>query len=404
MKSKSKVLGSLLFGLTAALIVAYPALSKREANNSGPEGGRPIVDTLIGHQKPVVEVAFVLDTTGSMGGLIAAAKEKIWSIANSMAQADPAPEIRIGLVAYRDRGDQYVTQVFDLTDDLDSIYGTLMDFAADGGGDGPESVNQALYDAVNSLSWGNDGQAYRTIFLVGDAPPHMDYNNEQKYPTILSEARKRGIRVNTIQCGTMAETAATWQKIAKLGQGSYFQVEQAGNAVAIATPFDDRIATLSEKLDATRLFFGDKAEKAAMELKRKATDKLHSAASAASRARRAAFNLTESGERNLLGDNELVEAVSSGRLELDDVDTETLPATMQAMSPKERKDMIKEYAELRRELSAELSDLAQRRDRFLTDEVKKSGGAKDSLDQLLYDAVAEQASEVGIEYEDGPRY
>ena len=52
-----------------------------------------------------VEVVFVLDTTGSMGGLIAAAKEKIWSIASTLAQAQQAPEISMGLVAYRDRGD-----------------------------------------------------------------------------------------------------------------------------------------------------------------------------------------------------------------------------------------------------------------------------------------------------------
>src|SRR5262245_19358098 len=61
-----------------------------------------------------VEVVFVLDTTGSMGGLIAAAKEKIWSIASTLAQAKQAPEIQMGLVAYRDRGDAYVTQVVDL--------------------------------------------------------------------------------------------------------------------------------------------------------------------------------------------------------------------------------------------------------------------------------------------------
>ena len=96
-----------------------------------------------------VEVVFVLDTTGSMGGLIAAAKEKIWSIASTLAQAKQAPEISMGLVAYRDRGDAYVTQVVDLIKDLDSMYAKLMQFRADGGGDSPESVNQALDDAIN---------------------------------------------------------------------------------------------------------------------------------------------------------------------------------------------------------------------------------------------------------------
>ena len=69
-----------------------------------------------------------------------------------MASAQQTPQIRIGLVAYRDRGDSYVTKVVDLSVDLDSIYATLMDFEADGGGDTPESVNKALYDAAHSTT------------------------------------------------------------------------------------------------------------------------------------------------------------------------------------------------------------------------------------------------------------
>src|SRR5512147_2548313 len=68
--------------------------------------------------KPRIEVCFVLDTTGSMSGLIEGAKQKIWSIANEMISAKPTPEIRLGLVAYRDRGDQYVTRTFDLSSDI----------------------------------------------------------------------------------------------------------------------------------------------------------------------------------------------------------------------------------------------------------------------------------------------
>src|SRR5262245_19247081 len=94
--------------------------------------------------KPQVEVVFCLDTTGSMGGLIEAAKQKIWAISNQIAGGTPTPQVKIGLVAYRDRSDQYVTKIFDLTEDLDSIHGHLMSFQAQGGGDFPESVNQAL--------------------------------------------------------------------------------------------------------------------------------------------------------------------------------------------------------------------------------------------------------------------
>src|ERR1700730_6497654 len=86
-------------------------------------------------RQPQVEVVFCLDTTGSMGGLIDAAKRKIWSISNQIASGNPTPRLKIGLVAYRDRGDEYITKITDLTDDLDLIHTQLMTFKAQGGGD-----------------------------------------------------------------------------------------------------------------------------------------------------------------------------------------------------------------------------------------------------------------------------
>ena len=82
----------------------------------------------------------------------------------------------------------------------------------------------------------------------------MDYQDDVKYPQIVAAAAAKGIVVNTIQCGGMSETVAPWRHIAALGRGRYFTVEQAGSAVAIETPFDGEIATLSAELDGTRLY------------------------------------------------------------------------------------------------------------------------------------------------------
>ena len=79
--------------------------------------------------KPIVEVGFVLDTTGSMGPLIEGAKRKIWSIATSIVDTNPDAEIRMGLVAYRDIGDEYVTKVFPLTTDIQDLYANLLELA-----------------------------------------------------------------------------------------------------------------------------------------------------------------------------------------------------------------------------------------------------------------------------------
>lgn len=394
---KSKLIAFALFAFTALTVGFYPTLQRAATATPVTVASPPVVS--IANDKPRVEVAFVLDTTGSMGGLIEAAKEKIWAIASTMASAQPAPEIRIGLVAYRDRGDAYVTRVLDLSTDLDSMYATLMDFRAQGGGDGPESVNQALHEAVNQLSWSQDEQTYRALFLVGDAPPHMDYQDDVKWPATLDAARTRGIRVNTIQCGRNPGTTQEWRKIAGLGDGSYFQVEQAGNAVAIATPYDKRLATLSAEMDETRLYYGDAEDRAKQARKLEATDKLHASASVEAQARRAAFNASAGGEGNFLGEKELVGDVSSGRVDIDTIAPGELPEPLQTLPADERKAVITQAAQRREVLKREMEDLASQRDAYLRDKVEESGGAEDSLDHGIYRAVREQAASAGLKYE-----
>jgi hypothetical protein len=284
------------------------------------------------------------------------------------------------------------------------MYATLMDFQADGGGDAPESVNQALYDAVHHISWSQDPDAYRVVFLVGDAPPHMDYQDDVKYPVTMQAAVERGIVVNTIQCGDYAATGAQWQQIAQLTQGRHFQVEQAGSAVAIATPFDARLASLSEELDKTRLFYGDKAEKAKQKEKVLATEKLHASASLETRARRATFNASASGSTNLLGDSDLAVDVVSGKVDLSAVEAEQLPEPMQAMSPREQKDLIVRTTAKRAELQSQIRELSAQRGNYLDDRVDASGGARESLDYKVFSAIREQAEEKGLVYDEGPKY
>ncbi|MEW8506989.1 MAG: vWA domain-containing protein [Candidatus Thiodiazotropha sp.] len=403
---KSKIIAAALFTFTAGAVAFYPTLKEVGAVNM--TQADPIqVPVVIGNSQkpPTIEVVFVLDTTGSMSGLIQASKEKIWSIASTMAQAEPAPEIKMGLVAYRDRGDDYVTRVVDLSEDLDTVYSRLMDFSAAGGGDGPESVNQALHDAVHKISWSQGEDAYRTLFLVGDAPPHMDYQDDVKYPQTLKRANAKGIVVNTIQAGNNPPTRLVWNKIAQAGHGQYAQVGQGGNAVAISTPFDEKLASLSRKLDETRLYYGSEE---VLEKKRRKLDaavKLHESASLESRARRATFNVSKSGKSNLLGDSELVDDVSSGRVELDAITKEHLPASIRAMAPREQRAVITEKAQQRKALQEEISELSIKRDAYLKREVEKSGGAKGSLDHKLYGAIREQAARSGIHYEaEAPAY
>lgn len=393
---RTKVLTLALFAITLGAVVFYPQLQARYTT----EQPRPIAPPGV-LQQPRIDVVFALDTTGSMSGLIQSAKEKIWSIASTMASAQPTPEIRVGLVAYRDRGDQYVTQVVDLSSDLDSVYATLMDFQAGGGGDTPESVNQALNDAVHKMSWSQGDQVYRVIFLVGDAPPHMDYN-EARYPEIIQVARQKSIIVNTVQCGNIPTTAKPWTAMAHLGAGDFLHVDQAGSAFAMETPYDEQLATLSAKLDATRLYYGDDAQKEKMRAKVASTDKLEASAPVSAKARRAVFNAGAGGRKNLVGENELVDAVASGKVSLEELDQDALPETLKPLAEPEQKAYVAQLAKDREDIRKQISQIAEERESYIRERAEAEGGLEDSLDQKLYEVVARQAEEAGLEYQEGP--
>src|SRR5262245_24540327 len=250
---KTMSLRKLLFCAPALLLGALLAVSHASAG----EKTTPPDKAAKASEKPRVEVVFCLDTTGSMSGLIDAAKKKIWSISNQITTGKPTPQVKIGIVNYRDRGDSFVTKVFDLTDDLDSIYTTLMSFNADEGGDTPESVNQALFDAVHKIKWSTDKKVLRMIFLVGDAPPHMDYPDDVKYPETCKEAVKRDIIINTVLCGSDAQAKDHWLKICRAAEGSFVQIDAGGGpAVAIGAPFYCYLATLNTEISKSTLVYG----------------------------------------------------------------------------------------------------------------------------------------------------
>lgn len=397
MKSSSKILA--LCAGTAATVLAWPHLvaALQAAEPSQPMAAAPLVP--VAASAPRVEVVFVLDTTSSMGGLIDAAKENIWSIAQNMASAQPTPEFRMGLVAFRDRGDDYVTRVSALSADLDSVYATLMDFRPEGGGDGPESVNAALHAAVHQIQWNPDPRTYKVIFLVGDAPPHMDYQDDVPYPETLKVASRKGIVVNTILAGHDVGAAAEWKQIAALNQGAFFEVGTSGNAVAVATPFDAEIAALSAAADHTRLFFGNSEQQAAMARKSAAADKLHAASSAAAQARRAAFNVSDAGAGNKLGENELVDAVSKGKLDLAEVKAEELPEALRDLDLAQKQAVVQARAKERAELDSRIGRLSAQRQAFIDSELAKREHSASSLDAQIHAAVRSQAKDKGLRYE-----
>jgi Mg-chelatase subunit ChlD len=340
--------------------------------------------------KPKVEVVFCLDTTGSMGGLIEGAKQKIWSICNQIVGGKPAPDLKVGLVAYRDRGDEYITKVFDLTDDLDAIHGHIKGFQAQGGGDAPESVNQALDDAVNKIKWSADKKTLRIIFLVGDAPPHMDYKDDVKYPETCKKACEKAIIINTIQCGGDGECAKHWKEICAKAEGSYVQIAQEGGVVAIATPFDKPLADINTELTGTTVVFGRGEKRAADE------EKLKEAAALAppAAADRAGF-IAKDGKA---ASYDLLDAVKAKKVKLEDLKDDELPADMKKMKPEERKAHLEKLDKKRAELRQKALELDKKRSDYIQEELKKTKKGKDGFDEQVLQTLRKQAKKFDIAY------
>jgi len=342
-----------------------------------------------------IEVAFVLDTTGSMSGLIEGAKQKIWAIANQMAGAKQGAKVRIALIGYRDRGDAYVTKRFDLTDDSDGIYAHLRAFQAQGGGDTPESVNQALHEAVNDLSWTADDSVYRVVFLVGDAPPHTDYPQDVQYAATVRLAKTKGIVINTVQCGGDPTTTPIWREIASIGLGQYAAIAQDGGMLALATPMDEELTRLNRALASTVLSYGEADERRAMEEKVKNSID----ADAPVVASRLSY-LAKSGKRAISGMSDLVDAFKDG-LDLGSVAKANLPAAMQPMSPEEQGVFVQQKLEERERVQIEIDDITVRRDRWVRAETERqrASGRADGFDATVFETVKKQAAAKGILYE-----
>ena len=178
-------------------------------DNSGPVG---------------LDIVFLLDATGSMGDEIDHIKATIDSIASRIAQLPGSSAPRLGLVAFRDQGDEYVTRSWDFTADVQQFAANLANVQAGGGGDTPESVNAGLYDAIHLPGWTPEGagRQLKLIFLVGDAPPHLDYANDYDYTTLLNEAVGAGIKIFPIGASGLEDQGEyIFRQFAQITQGQF---------------------------------------------------------------------------------------------------------------------------------------------------------------------------------------
>ncbi len=190
----------------------------------------------LNYQAPIqLDLAFVIDTTGSMGDEIEYLKVEMEDIVKRVEQTikdqdqgQNAFELRFGLVAYKDREDQYVTQNTAFTNDLQNFLDALDVLHASGGGDYPESLNEALHKGLD-LGFSTD-DSVKLMFVLTDAPPHLDYEQDITYVESMKRAKKLGIKLLPIAASGVDRSAEyILRQLAQYTLGEYiFLTDDSG--------------------------------------------------------------------------------------------------------------------------------------------------------------------------------
>lgn len=176
-----------------------------------------------------IEIAFILDTTGSMSEEIAAVKATIQKVASQLSTSNV--RVRMALVEYKDQTDEFVTKVYPMSTDLRGFARTVSNITASGGGDTPEDAAEGLRVGINNLQW-SDSAVSRMAFLIGDAPPHLDYQSAN-YVRDMKSAAKRGIKLYTVAASGMDDLGqVVWRQLAQYTGGTNMFVKRGGAGAA----------------------------------------------------------------------------------------------------------------------------------------------------------------------------
>ena len=381
-----------LIQLTAAAFVlatVAPAANSRAETDLPTAPASAPVKPDRNEDQPLVQIAILLDNSGSMSGLIEQAKSELWRVVNELSTAKQngkQPRLEVALYTY---GDPPPKQLNALTDDLDKVSESLFAVTISGG---TEHCGQVIQTAVRELAFSDNPNDLKLIFIAGNEPfsqGPVDYRDACK------EAIAKGVIVNTIHCGSGIPD--DWRQGALLAEGKAMSIDHDAQVVHIEAPQDAEIVRLSDSLNKTYVPFGRMAaESQARQVAQDTNAAQMSVGSATSRAVSKANALY----RNSSWD--LVDAVDDGSVELAKVKKEDLPENMQSMSLNEREQYVERQATERKRIQKQINELNAQRNTYIAQERKKAteqSGEK-TLDQALVEAIRVQASAKAFRFGD----
>lgn len=358
----------------------------------------PVVSRPLPAEKPLVQIGILLDTSGSMSGLIDQARTELWSIVNEFIFAERngvAPEVQVALYEYgksslaQDEG--YIRQIVPLTTDLDKISEELFALRTNGGS---EYCGWVIQDATAGLAWSESPDDLKVIFIAGNEPftqGPVDYRGACK------AAVARGIIVNTIHCGTERQGVdGKWKDGAVIADGRYLNIDHNRQVVHIPAPQDTEIAELGVRLNQTYIAYGRQGQ--ILRERQSVQDKNAAQASPEAEVQRA---VAKSSSNYINTTWDLIDAVQAEQVKVEELKEEELPENMKPMNAEQRKAFVETKAKERSEIQSRIQKLNEQRRAFLAEEMKKrQAEGRDTLGSAVQQAIREQAQKKNYTFKD----
>ena len=341
---------------------------------------------------PVVQIAILLDNSGSMGGLINQARTELWKVVNEFVKAKVdgvKPDLQVAVYKY---GDPPATLLVELTDDLDKVSESLFAIPVSGGS---EYCGAVIKAATEQLKWSENADDLKIIFIAGNEPFSQ---GNVPYQDACKAAIAKGIIVNTIHCG--GGIPDDWRDGAMLADGKAMNIDQSATAVHIESPHDKQIAKLGVELNKTYIAFG--AAGKAGQARQEAQDQNSGAAAGSGQGIALSRSVTKANGYYKNSSWDLCDWVKEKGNDITKVKEEDLPENMKKMTMEERKAFVAKKQKEREDISKQINDLNKKRQAFVTEERKKMAekSGEKTLDSAMIDAIHAQGKSKNYNFGD----
>ena len=347
------------------------------------------------YSRPQIQLALVLDVSGSMEGLLNQAREELWKVINlfnGVHYQGETPHIRVAL--YTHGMSQATTGLFlerqlSLTTDLDQVSEVLFSLKTTGS---EEYCPSSLFAASRGLEWSSSPHDFKAIIIAG---------NEEfvQGPLSLKEGfipgKKRGLITHTIHCGAPKRGIEhQWKAAAKLGGGQFLNIDQDAKHEYIETPYDDHIQELNSQLNQTYIPYGRLGKTGIA--KQQAQDSNARKMSKSSAIQR---SITKSNSYYSNDQWDLVDAVRKKTVDLSKIDAQRLPLELRSLDAQALTSYVQKKQNQRSEIHEKIAKLKKERALYLKQErAKRAASGQKRLDSVLIEALRAQALKLGFKW------